>query len=180
MVDHIKGTETRPYELSAISTNLSDTEIVGFIERVKKILTNAAAEVKSEATPLRARLSYPIRKTPQGVYFFIRFAALPSKVKEIMHDLRLMPEMLRPHIDALASFEEKKPAVAPAVTMADAKTAPRGWTKREDSPETAPAVAAMEEKVVEAPIEKTAAEEKVTMEDLDKRLDEILGKNSSL
>ncbi len=167
---HDKHSDVRQYELTAISTNLSDTEIADFLDRVKKIFATHGAEVKSEAAPMRARLSYPIRKILQGVYFFIRFSVIPGKVKEINRDLSLMPEMLRPHIDALSLHEGKKAAAAPVGTMSTEKAA-KGWTKREDVGKT--------EKPAEeaAPVE-PKVEDKATMEDLDKRLGEILGKSN--
>lgn len=170
---HDKHTDVRPYELTAISTNLSDTEIADFLDRVKKIFATHGAEVKSEAAPMRARLSYPIRKIQQGVYFFIRFSVIPGKVKEITRDLSLMPEMLRPHIDALSLHEGKKAAAAPVGTMSTEKAA-KGWTKREDvgvNVEEKPADAAI-------PVVEAKVEDKATIEDLDKRLGEILGKSN--
>lgn len=167
---HDKHADVRPYELTAISTNLSDTEIADFLERVKKIFAAHDAAIKSEAAPMRARFAYPIRKTQQGVYFFIRFSVIPGNVKAITRDLSLMPEMLRPHIDALSLQEGAKAAAAPVGAMSTEKTA-KGWTKREDlvtEEKSAEAAAPAEEKV----------EDKATLEDLDKRLGEILGKSN--
>lgn len=160
-----KAADERAYELTAIAANLTDTELAGFADKVKSILANHAAKVTSEAAPMRARLAYPIKKTQQGVYFIIRFSAVPGVIKQITRDLSLMPDMLRPHIDLLNDHEAKK-----AATSATAMTAkpPRGWTKRED---------ASEEKT-DAPVVEEKKEDKATVEELDKRLDEILGKSN--
>lgn len=173
---HDKSAEIRPYELTAIAANLTDTEIADFIERVKKVFATHAATIKSEASPMRARLAYAIKKTTQGVYFFIRFSVIPGNVKQIMRDLSLMPEMLRSHVDSLNSFEETKAAAAPVAGMTTSSKPQRGWTKREEGTEEKST--AVDEKPVEAPIAETKNEDKATIAELDKRLDEILGKSN--
>ncbi len=182
--------KTRPYELIVISSNLADNELQTCMAKVTKVLAEAEATVHKTADPMRARLAYPIQKMRQGVYHFIRFTAHPSKIRDISRDLRLVPDILRVQMDALASIDQKSQVSAPP---AEPVKSQRGWTTRspstpsEQAKEAPAAVLVVPEATVpaaatekEEPSQETNTiqpkeEPQVTMEDLDKRLGEILG-----
>lgn len=163
-----------PYELIIVSPNLTDDEATKVLQRTIAILQGAGCTVQPNvAAPMRSRFAYTIKNTRQGLYHFIRFDAETQSIKTITRELHLVSDIIRFQIErnpgtqgAPTPIAKEKEVVAEAPTVA-AETPvtqpPRGWTVREKTESTPVAK-------VEAPAEPT-----VTIEDLDKKLEDILG-----
>lgn len=143
------------YELITIAPNLTDTEASQALERISKIIEDAECLVPSASkTSMRTRFAYPIKHVRQGLYHFIRFEAEPQKIKDLIKELKLVPEILRFRVEKI-----KLPREMPSSPIASPPARERGWTTREKT--DLPATPILEEK-------------KVTIEELDKKLEEIL------
>lgn len=148
------------YELLYL-TPLQDAEDrrTAIRERVGKVIQDAGGAIAATRDIARQRLSYPIRKQQAGEYALVEFTVANRAVAEIERELRLLPEILRLMVTTKL---EKARAVGHELDAMERARA------QEDA-----AKAAAAERVVTAP---APVAEPAAIEDLDKRLEEILGK----
>lgn len=144
---------TKHYELLYLVTaNYTEDELVPIKEKVKDLLKKFGGEVTSEDSLGKKKLAYPINKSFQGYYLIYEFDLEGSKLAELDKNLRMTNELLR-HTIVNKNFE----------TPSLAKITEERVEKEE--------IMAAEEKKEEN------KKDKIKLQDLDQRLDEILEGN---
>lgn len=166
-------------------------ELSAMMGKVEERIRGAGGQVVSSKPLQKGRLSYPIKNTRQGYYHLIQFEIEPHALAELKRAILLARETLRFTItNAGAEFKNFVPsAPRPARTYSPAKiaAAPAGppvraeeqsGGKPEEKNIAAPAkIPVLSEKSSIAQVKEPEQElkKKVTMEELDKKLEEILG-----
>lgn len=148
------------YELLSL-TALQDRESdrTAIREQTVKVIQANGGSVVTTREVARQRLAYPIKRQQAGEYALVEFTASGPAVKEIERELRLLPFILRCLVTVKS---EKARAVGAQIEVME-----RMRTRERE----AKAVVAERAAAVTAP----TAEPSV-IEDLDKKLEEILGK----
>ena len=145
------------YEIAyLINPDISEDEVFGVAGRITGAVQDASGVVGRIEEPKKRALAYPIRKFKEAYFGWTTFASAPSSVADIAKRLRQEPSIIR----RLISEEVKRPMLPPRP--------PRPRLRREvGAPlgEVRPFTPA-------APKE----EDQAKIEELDKRLEEILGK----
>jgi small subunit ribosomal protein S6 len=137
------------YELTYIvNSNLSEEEVAAQTDKVRSFINELAGEVKNEKLGEKRRLAYPIKKHGYGYYVTIEFNIEPQNVIELDKKIKLQSNVLRHLLITKEIIKEThRRIVLPRVAKEKIGLAPR--------PEGHP-------------------EEKVKIEELDKKLEEIL------
>lgn len=130
-------------------------------ERVTKVLQEGGGSVMATREIARQRLAYPVRRQQAGEYTLVEFTAPATALRGIERELRLLSDVLR--IMVTAKLEKARAVGAEIEAIERAKA----------TEETAKASVA--ERVAATATTAPIAEPK-PIEDLDKRLEEILGK----
>ena len=154
--------DTQHYELLYIIPLLvtTDETSVATIEHVAKILKDEGAEITKDDNLGKMKLAYPIKHIASGEYILVEFDAQTEKIKNIDRELRLFPGVLR-HL----------------IIKKDPKLAAKEETRKKER--VLKEIEKSEEAEKAQPEEKKEPEErgKVNLEDLDKKLNEILEDN---
>lgn len=164
------------YELLYIvSTQYTDTEIAKIQEQVSAEITTVGGEVVSSHNLGKIRLAYPIKKQHHGSYVLTYFDADPSTVAALNRKLTLTDEVLR-HTLMLRNTDTQKMAFELTSYVAPLSEEARREKHKEHVEETPrPAPRRKVETLMPPPPSATSSEEKkMTIEELDKKLDEIL------
>lgn len=161
------------YELLyIIPTQYSETEITGVEKTVSGLIEKAGGEISKTKNLGKIKLAYPIKKSAYGTYVLVFFQAEPSVLKELNRNLRIAEEVLR-HVIVTVS-----PAAQEKEYLLEAYTAPLGEDgmpirrKKPLAKKSAVAIAPP------APIKSSEASS-LSLEELDKKLDEILEQDFS-
>ena len=128
-------------------------------EQVTKVIQTDGGSVVAVRDVARQRLSYPIKRQQAGEYALVEFTAPGAAVAGIERELRLLPAILRLLIVVKS---EKARVVGREIEALERMKA------QEDA-----AKAAADERAAETV---ASAEPTKVIEDLDKKLEEILGK----
>lgn len=164
------------YELIVLFPgSVSEEEVPAQVTAVRELITGSGGSVVEERPLGRRRLAYPIRdaknvKHHHGTYHVFRFDGEPSKALALATELKLHPAVLRhlvlslPIISAeqLEARRELQEKIRTRKTLAAVKAA------------EAEAAAAVPAPSAEKLAEKE--EKKITLEQLDEKLEELLGK----
>lgn len=126
-------------------------------ERVTKVLQDAGATIAAARDFARQRLAYPIKKQQAGEYVIVDFSAANNATRGIERELRLLSDVLR--IMVTRKLEKARSVGA------EIEAKERAKETKAAAADTTPTVS------VAAP-----AREPQVIEDLDKKLEEILGK----
>lgn len=162
------------YELLYIvGTQFTDQEIEGIGSTISQMLETAGAKVLKIQNLGKIRLAYPIKKMRHGSYILAYFDADPSAIADVNRRLALTDEILRHTIlerpaGALERTFELSSYVAPL--SEEARTEKE--TKR-PSTKSAPKKR-VESATIAPPTPASAEESKMSMEELDEKLDKIL------
>jgi len=137
------------YELTyLLSPELSEEDFNNNTQKIIAVLQEEGGEALEGAKPVRKRLSPPIKKQRQAWLGVLNISLNPEKLESFLKKLKSEPQILRFLITI------KRPARA----------------KKEIKPRAI-------KKIAEIPqIEKSEEERKVELEDIEKKLEEILGK----
>jgi small subunit ribosomal protein S6 len=154
------------YELLYIvPTQYTDAEVETVKEKVAGMIAAAQGTVSRNESVGKLKLAYPIKKVRHGTYVLVRFESEPKAIAGIERQLRLTDEVLRHQVIQLPNGVEDQPFqmisyVAPLSeeARADEQRAP---AKPSSAPTAAP-----------APVKRE--EVSLSIEELDKKLDEIL------
>lgn len=178
------------YELLfVLPGTLSDEEAAPTVEKVKGIIEkNNGLEYSLEAMN-KKRLAYPIKHIRYGYFYLAFFKAEPKDAVQMQKEIKVMPELLRA---ILQKHDPKKqtmrkidfgeyvepvhrefvePAVYNAPTQSTVVSAPA------EAEVVAPQSVHVEQVVVPTPVSfpvKKAESKKISLEEIDKKLDEIL------
>lgn len=167
------------YELLCVLRGtLSEDEVAPFMEKVKEVITLQEGTIVLANDMGKRRIAYPIKHIRYGYFHLVLFDADPSRVPAIQDKLRLMPELLRSIVRVYnPAVDEGKgvPAVGiviDEITRKDDMERPEKSDKKEKKQEPTPELsqgAASSESS-----EEVRKEESISMEDIDKKLDELL------
>lgn len=156
------------YELLFITPLQStEQEQQKLVERVRDMATTNGMRVGESKELGRRRLAYPIKKTSQGYYFAFEFDGEPAGVAKLNRELKLLQNDIVRH-----SLVKKRVVTAEDIKREHdirERVKAREWKTEQAK--------LAEEKTPVGPVkeEKKPAEvKKISLEDLDKKLDEIL------
>lgn len=140
------------YELTYIlNPNLSESEAAAQTDKARGFINALGGEIKNESIGEKRRLAYQIKKQNFGFYVTVKFNLEPENVSGLQGQLRLEPSILR-HLLIIVG---EKAALSRKV--------------RPPRPKSLPGLApAVKLAGVEAPAEK------IKIEEIDKKLEEIL------
>lgn len=150
------------YELlSVLSIKLNEEEQKKAVEKVIDLIKKEGGQVTKNEGWGRRKLAYQIKHERHGFYLLLEFDLMPNKLSVISKFLKLTPEILRyMMVQAKIRTEEE---IAKERRIKERRIAEEEKKLKEKI--------AAEEKPVE---KKPAKEKKISLEDLDKKLDEIL------
>lgn len=176
------------YELLYIVSGRYTEEEVGPIkEETKKIIIQAGAEISHEEDWGKRRFAYPIGQEHGGYYFLVQFSLPKEKLQEADRLLHLAKEVMRYQVVVIGDkspeerAKEKAQKDARKEKLEEEMAAERKKQEEKAAPrKPKPAPAPVQQPIVkkeegdEAKPEATDEEDKVKLEELDKKLDEIL------
>lgn len=148
------------YELLyIIPAKYAEDEIGPVREKIKKILGKYDAKITKDDNLGKKKLTYPIKKFYQGYYILHEFELEGARINELNNQLKTTDEIIR-HI---IIKNPPKAEIRPAIVRKKAET-PITPDKLSESTK----------------IKKEDEKEKIKLEDLDKKLDEILDTDNLL
>ena len=155
------------YELLyIIPSQFADTEIDAVAGRVEALVEKAGAKIFRKGNLGKIKLAYPIKHTRHGTYMLIYFEADTTVLKEVDKLLRLADEVLRHQVIVMTkAAEDKKYEIHSYVPPLSEEGRP---VKSERKKKPAIRIAPPTPATVEPPL---------SIEELDKKLDEILDKD---
>ena len=188
---------TNHYELLyIISGKITEEELQPIIDKVTHLIKEVGGEITRDDNWGKKRFSYPIKHMQQGYYILNEIDLKAPHAKELDKKLRIMPEILRHQIVKIEKRKAsvKKPRIKPNklekeiksdIELKPKKTLSSGLpTKLQTESPTANPSAVKKPIHKENPSEtnilnKKGSKEKtktkkVSLEDLDKKIDEIL------
>lgn len=146
------------YELLyVIPAKYTDAEIVPLMEKVKGLVATAGGNVSEMHDLGKRKLAYPIRHVRYGNYILTYFEAEPSMLAKLNDTLRLSTDIIRHLVVARDPYLTKIPSLAEVET---ARVEDGGRPRAAIPPAQKP-----------LPI---VSHDSMSMEELDKKLDEIL------
>jgi len=151
---------TENYEiLYIVPIQVEDDKLTKVMEEVAGLIKDGGGEIVRDDNLGKLKLAYPIKHTHQGHYILVEFDMKTNKIKDLDRSLRLMPDVLRHiivtrHVKTEAELENEK------------KRSERMRKEKEKELE--------EKKEKKAPAKVEETDKKVSIEELDKKLDEIL------
>ncbi|MBI5221214.1 MAG: 30S ribosomal protein S6 [Candidatus Magasanikbacteria bacterium] len=142
------------YELFyLVSGTYTEDELIPLKEKVNAILTKNGATISHEENLGKKKLAYPVKKVRYGYYLLVDFDIEPEMLKKTNNDLHLTSDVLRHTI-----VKRLEPT--------------QGMSEIKQKLEAAKTEVKKEHVVKEAPPK--PGREKLSLDDLDKKLDEIL------
>ncbi|MFC1679059.1 30S ribosomal protein S6 [Elusimicrobiota bacterium] len=78
-----------------VHPRLSDPEIADFADKTKLMITKDGGEILSEDRWGRRKLAYPIRKSREGYYIYMKYKAKGSLVMKMGQQFRIQDHILR-------------------------------------------------------------------------------------
>lgn len=151
--------ESKLYELAyLLSPGIAEGDVLARAEEFSRMIEGVKGLVQYSDTPKKRDLAYQIKKEKSAYFGWIKFLLVPGSVHELVAAVKMKEDVLRFFI-----VESEPIAVA---------SAPRTQHVTERSRKAAVAPAA----AVPTPSDGEPAEEKLDLEALDKKLEEILGK----
>lgn len=162
----------QPYELCVLfAGSNTPAELEEHAKKVAQLLADAKAEVKFTHAIGRKKLAYPIAGQTHGEYLVWLFEAESAAVQPLNEKLRLAPFVVRYDIENLGSvsLDERVKGLLDAKA---GKSVAREEADELKEERTRDARIRPVEAV--APVERKREEKKASLEELDKKLDEIL------
>lgn len=145
--------DPKKYELAyLISPAVAENEVLSVAGSLAQNIEEGGGLVRHQETPAKRRLAYLVKKQQNAYFGWITFSASPEKVSMVEKNIKGVANILRHMI-----VEEQEIPPQPI---------------RLYTPRPAPA----DTKSRTAPTEAENPEEKLDLEELDKKLEEILGK----
>ena len=148
----------RQYELTFIlSPNLGEEEISSFEQEIEKNIENLEGTLRKKGRLEKRSLSYPIKKFQSGYHLMVNFLFSPEKLEELYSALKHKKEILRYIITVV-------PEESSFVKDIKGK-----------KPKKIPQAEKIKKPKEEKPSPKKASKGKTKLEEIDKKLEEILG-----
>ncbi len=137
------------YELLyLIAATYTEEELVPIKEKVKELIEKNGGKITAEDSLGKKKLAYPIKNARHSYYLLYELDLEPENIKKLERDLVLDTDVLRHQL-------VKKALMAPSI---------REITEQK----------LKKEKAAEPEAKKTTEKEKIKLEDLDRKLDELL------
>jgi len=141
------------YELTYIVIpNLAEEDLSKLIAEINNLIVNNGGEIKEQKALIKRKLAYPIKKNKNGDYITIEFLIEPEKIDNINKGIKLEKNILR-HLIIILSEKIQKVKKIRKNIQAESVIA--------ETPKSKPA-------------KKQTIKEKVKLEELDKKLEELL------
>ncbi len=138
------------YELLyLIAATYSEDELIPFKQKIKELIEKKSGKITLEDNLGKKKFAYPIKQVRHGYYLLYEFDLPPENLKALERSLKLTPEVLR-HMVVGKKFQ------TPSLIEITAEKVKKEKVQKEK-----------EEK-------KKSDKDKIKLEDLDQRLDEIL------
>ena len=172
----MENEDQRQYELTLIlSPNLQEGEINSLEQEIEKGIKELKGSLKNQGKPEKRELSYPIKKFQSGYFVLLTFLLGPDKIEELSSLLKDKKDIIRYLIN-----------LAPEEKLFIPKKKPRPMAQKPGALEKRPEIEKFKKltkEVTEKEIEilkkdsekKRKKEKEVKLENIDKKLDEILG-----
>lgn len=155
------------YELVyIIPAQVTDAELPGIQGKVTALVEAAGAKIVTDRNVGRLKLAYPVKGSKFGHYFMVKFEANPEALPKLNESLRLSTDLSRFEI-ALAPKSGKE--IPKILSFEEARMRGREERSSVGTRPTAPA-----QQAEAAPVQEAAAKSGMSMDDLDKKLDQIL------
>lgn len=139
----------RQYELTLIlSPNLQEEEIISLERDIESEIKKFKGVINKKSKAETRQLAYPIKKVQSGYFLVLDFSFEPGKIEEFSSILKHKKDILR-HLINISAEEETKETLK-KVDISKKPSEEEGKIKDEK-------------------------EKKVELEEIDKKLDEILG-----
>jgi small subunit ribosomal protein S6 len=166
---------TQHYELLYIvPIKYLDDELQKVIANVNELVKTNNGQIVKEDNLGKQKLAYPIEKVHQGSYILVEFDMEGENYKELDNQLKLKPEVIR-HL-----IIKKRVKTEEEIKREEKIAAGVRKSKEEELAEIEENEKVVIKKKLEAPVKEVKiekadkADSKKTLEDLDKKLDEIL------
>ena len=152
------------YELLyLISGNFAESDLTPIKEKVLGYIKKYEGEVTFEDNFGKKKLAYPVSKNHQGYYLISEFDMDGAKLKDLEKDIKLTNEVLR-HMIVKKKIQAQGAAVKPTLNMDIEPKVEKKFVKGKTAKPEMPKVEIKEEE----------EKDKLKLEDLDDKLDEIL------
>lgn len=167
----MENEDQRQYELTLIlSPNLLEGEIDSLEQEVEKGIKELKGSLKNQKKPEKRELSYPIKKFQSGYFVLLTFLLGPDKIEALSSLLKDKKNILR----YLINLAPEEPSFVKATRPRLAKD--EKGLKIEKFKKLTKEVTEKEIEILKKDSEKKRKKEKeVKLENIDKKLDEILG-----
>lgn len=156
---------TEHYELLYIlPVSLTPEETAPFVTKVAGQIKENGGEITKDENLGKQKFAYPVKGQSHGYYFLYEFDLPKAHLAKVNRAIQLMPEVVRFLIVKKKVKTEEEIAAEKALQEKLAKKKEKEIEKMKEAKEEAK----------EKPA-KDKGKEKISLEDLDKKLDEILG-----
>ncbi len=153
-------TNKKIYELAYfLSSSINEDDVLKHVQKLREILAKHNADIQKEELPKIRTLAYPIRHETEGYFGWLHFECPVDKIKDINTALQMEKDVLRHLI-----IEVTKKQVAQM-------TAPKANVKKPE-----PSKESNVDSVLKEGAKSYVDENKVDIESLDEKLEEILNK----
>ena len=143
--------DPKNYELAyLLSSSLAEGEILTYAGKLSMFIEEAKGAIRRVEEPRRRRLAYPVQKQKEAYFGWTTFAMSPDNLAALEKKLKMEKVLLR-HMIVEEEIEKRPPMMLRTIPSRPAK--PRPIAPRAEEPQ-----------------------EKLDLEALDKKLEEILGK----
>lgn len=160
--------ETQLYEIGyLLNSALKDEEVLSFSENLRNFIAGKNGLIISVGSPKRQSLSYRIKKEDAAVFNWIKFTSRPEILKDLKEYFGKLPAVLR--FLVIKTKEDSARKTSPRIKLTDAlktEAKPADTLPKIDSTQTP-----------EAKTENKPAEGAIKEEDIDKKIEELLGEN---
>jgi ribosomal protein S6 len=151
--------EQKQYELICIlEPHLESADLESFKKDLEKMAIDNSGQVKYFMEPTKRELSYPINKQSQGIYIISRLVFETNNIAEFLKELRANKLVLR-HLITVVETQQESSTEKPR-----APRKPRIKKEEETPAFTKVSAGKTEDK-----------DEKLNLEEIDKKLDELVG-----
>ncbi len=154
----------RQYQISYFcSPIISKEEVSNLTQKINGFVSEMGGEIKSTDVPSIQKLSFPIKKHNQGYFSKITFFSAPDKISDLEKKIKIEKDIIRFFIETIEPIKERleKPIKKKKPIQIEDDAEPEN---DDDKPEKE----IKEEK-------ETTKKKKVKLEEIDKKLEEIIG-----
>lgn len=162
----------KKYEIAyLLSPNVSEGEVLGYDQKITSFISQSEGEIIDARPSKKIKLAYQIKKNSHAYFGLVNFSAFPEKIGEIEKKLKFEDKLLR----YLIVFLDKKAEIAKKSALppfAEEEKKPAAF--RAGAKYMIPEVKITARKPAET-VEKKPEEKKVSLEEIEKKLEKILG-----